>query len=93
MDIGAVGRNGRIAVSHVVTVIERDLENAMIQNPCVEVCTVQDRQPHQMAVLWRDVSSVRIIFKTIHVLLETLETSKWFFEALHWTLDDQIDEH
>lgn len=51
MDIGAVGRNGRIAVSHVVTVIERDLENAMIQNPCVEVCTVQDRQPHQMAVL------------------------------------------
>ena len=51
MDIGAAGRNGRIAVSHVVTVIGRDLENATIQNPCVEVCTVQERQPNQMAVL------------------------------------------
>lgn len=39
MDIGAAGRIGQSAVSHVVTVIERDLENAMIQHPCEEVCT------------------------------------------------------
>ena len=51
MDIGAAGQIGRNAVSHVATVIERDLENAMIQNLCVEVCTAQDRQPNQTAVL------------------------------------------
>ena len=50
-DIGAAGQIGRNAVSHVVTVIERDLGNATIQNLCVEVCTVQERQPRQMAVL------------------------------------------
>lgn len=70
MDIGAAGRIGQSAVSHVVTVLERDLENAMIQHPCEEVCTAQDLQPHQMAVLWRDVSSVRIMFKTVRVPLQ-----------------------
>lgn len=70
MGIGAAGRIGQSAVSHVVTVIERDLENAMIQHPCEEVCTAQDLQPHQMAVLWRDVSSVRIMFKTVRLRLQ-----------------------
>ena len=65
MDIGAAGQNGRIVVFNVETVIERDFEIATIQDPCVEVCIVQDHQLTPLVVLWRDVPSVRILLSNL----------------------------